>query len=330
MIAVICRSQIYFDLQHALVEQFQAAGHDVSKAYEIQSQKLYEMIVVIGINEFLDVGSLRAKRLIGVQTEQLPTPSTGVVSSLVVNHKVFRAARGWYDLLVEWHPDMFRHCYRGTKAVFLPYGGNVQRIADGLTKTHDIVFIGEPSSTDDRRRHLLAEIGKRYGIYPAGRWVWGNEKAIAIKRSRICLNLHRSQAPLFESPRFYDYASLGGFILSEPVHDSFPFVEGRDYVTFSSEHELLEKIEYYVVNELERIRIANSGRRVAATYSMAAMSGILVKEAERLLETPGMCRVIRVVRGCMGWPRLLDWRLRQSLRRQLVRLFGEWRHRDSN
>ncbi|MBR4515119.1 MAG: glycosyltransferase family 1 protein [Lachnospiraceae bacterium] len=55
---------------------------------------------------------------------------------------------------------------------------------------------------------------------------------------------------------------MGGFLLSnyQPELDEF-FVDGEDLVLYTSTHDLINKVEYYLSHEEERTAIALNGQQ---------------------------------------------------------------------
>jgi hypothetical protein len=83
-----------------------------------------------------------------------------------------------------------------------------------------------------------------------------------LSRAKIGLSLSMSVDRHQLKKQLIDTMYSGGLVMSErnPQIASI-FLEGEDYVAFSSKEELLEKINYYLEHEDERNRIAKSGYR---------------------------------------------------------------------
>ncbi len=95
------------------------------------------------------------------------------------------------------------------------------------------------------------------------------EMPLVFKKSRINLNISlrsiKSGMPL----RAFDIMGSGGFLLSNYQEDFFEnFTPGIDFVYYESEEDLLQKINYYLNHEDERIAIAKNGHdQVAAAHT---------------------------------------------------------------
>ncbi len=93
------------------------------------------------------------------------------------------------------------------------------------------------------------------------------EMPLVFKKSRINLNISlrsiKSGMPL----RAFDIMGSGGFLLSNYQEDFFEnFTPGIDFVYYESEEDLLQKINYYLNHEDERIAI-NGHDQVAAAHT---------------------------------------------------------------
>lgn len=101
-----------------------------------------------------------------------------------------------------------------------------------------------------------------YGLKHTPR-IW--DKQILYRRMRdvpICLNLIKGNAETSPNLRHFETTACGAFMLSYPMPDLGKFFElDRECVVFHNEHELLEKIQYYVAHPKERLEIALAGQR---------------------------------------------------------------------
>ena len=92
---------------------------------------------------------------------------------------------------------------------------------------------------------------------------------LVFKQSKINLNISlrsiKSGIPL----RAFDIMGSGGFLLSNFQADFLDdFIPGEDFVYYESKEDLLDKIDYYLIHEEERIAIAASGHdKVSANHT---------------------------------------------------------------
>ncbi len=90
---------------------------------------------------------------------------------------------------------------------------------------------------------------------------------LIFRHSKINLNMTskaiREGIPL----RIFDILGCGGFLLTN-YQSELPslFVLGRDFDVYGSEDELLEKTEFYLTHERDRMEIASCGLKTVKEY----------------------------------------------------------------
>lgn len=102
--------------------------------------------------------------------------------------------------------------------------------------------------------------------YPAVR---GEECLKALYSGKINLNITMRSIESGVPQRIYDIMSVGAFVLtswSEEIPQLFE--EGKEIVTFKTPEEMLQKIDYYLTHEKERLMIGYNGyKKVEECYS---------------------------------------------------------------
>lgn len=111
---------------------------------------------------------------------------------------------------------------------------------------------------------------------------WGIDMYRVLARSRIVVNRHIEAAEGFaNNMRLYESTGMGALLLTEAAPNlNTLFEPGREVVTYSSEDELVERIEHYASHEDERAAIARAGHERTLrehTYErrIAQLAGIL-------------------------------------------------------
>jgi spore maturation protein CgeB len=141
-------------------------------------------------------------------------------------------------------------------------------------KEIDLAFLGQISSYRNYRSKYIFEIMKNNipGIFSLfDREFQPNylEYSMLIAKSRIGLNFsfsvdcHQLKGRIFET-------ILSGTLLLESKNHQITnlFTEGEDYVAFEDEYDLIKKIKFFLKNEKEREKIANSGqKKILQKYS---------------------------------------------------------------
>jgi spore maturation protein CgeB len=170
----------------------------------------------------------------------------------------------------------------------------------------DVSFIGSWSPHKERllsalHRNLMPGQLRIWGNYwekctrPAlhecimGHAMLGDLYALAICASKINLGL------LYEGPRgassgdkitsrTFEIPASGGFLLHERTDEVAEyFAEGKEMACFSSDDELVDKVEYYLSNDVERKGVAHAGyeRCIAENSLSHRAQAILDKYRER-------------------------------------------------
>lgn len=95
------------------------------------------------------------------------------------------------------------------------------------------------------------------------------EMPLVFRQSKINLNISLRSILSGIPQRAFDIMGSGGFLLSNYQND-FPefFIPGEDFDFYESKTGLLDKIDYYLSHEAERIQIAQNGHdKIAAAHT---------------------------------------------------------------
>lgn len=144
-----------------------------------------------------------------------------------------------------------------------------------FNSAHDVVFVG--AMEDDRLSHLiyLAQNGIKVHVYGwvkevknqihpnlivHNRFLFEEEFSAALGCSKISLNFLRKMNRDLQTSRSVEIPGCGGFMLAERTDEhSQLFEEGKEAEFFSSKEELLQKVNYYLQHDQERLAIAKAG-----------------------------------------------------------------------
>ena len=98
-----------------------------------------------------------------------------------------------------------------------------------------------------------------------GAAVYGEEISKLFAVSRIHLNFLREQNKDSNNVRTFEIPGFGGFLLTQRSREQAEelYTEGEEIACFDTVEELLEKANYYLHNETERVAVALRGHRRA-------------------------------------------------------------------
>ncbi len=165
--------------------------------------------------------------------------------------------------------------------------------AMSLKKDIDIAFVGRYTPMFKDRNQFLLDVYKafknsyniQYFLLTGARFKglipiipWGLLKAYnkpvfledmfkVFNRSKIVLNTHSNITGSHKgNMRVFEALGSGSFMLSD--HGVYPehLEEGKDFVTYKSNKDMIEKINYYLKNDKEREEIALNGHKKIAQY----------------------------------------------------------------
>ena len=165
---------------------------------------------------------------------------------------------------------------RGIPSQFVPLGfheGMGGRL--DLVRDIDVLFIG---TLDDSRHRKALRFLRASGVNvrALGSWndalTWGESRTHLINRAKIFLNIQR-HAGQFSGYRMMLGMGNGAMVLSEPVHDPFPYEPGVHYISCTL-HDMPVTILKYLADDVARNKIAESGFGLA-TGSLTMEKSVL-------------------------------------------------------
>ena len=156
---------------------------------------------------------------------------------------------------------------------------------------HDILFVGNSRHVFRRIVKDLLPTDKDFGLYGGlwdqfidkkyikGRHIKNTELHKAYSSCKILLNDHWEDMAEkgFISNRLFDGFAAGAFVISDEVKGAED-IFGDALVTYSGADELHELIDYYLDNDLERVKKVEKGRKIVLA------NHTFEKRAERILE----------------------------------------------
>lgn len=290
-VAVIHDRPNYFGpFAAALKDELQARGVEILEAVKGAQTRVPDAIVVVGLHCFdpaqiRDVAGSEHAVIAGVQTEQLATPRQGAPQ--FGSRRLRRVLRALpiCDVVFDWSAENTRWLgERHPNVQFLPYGlieaRHWSESLDAIEPRFDIGFIGSLDAVSGRRRRLLDALAHDFSVHPgpdeATGGIWGVEKIRMMKECRVVLNLHAEASAVFEAPRFFDALGAGLALISEPVHDPFPFRSGIDFAEAST-LDLSAVVGQLLVDAPRRQQLAAAGQATARRNGMEVTARMVLR-----------------------------------------------------
>lgn len=133
----------------------------------------------------------------------------------------------------------------------------------GLLKKYDVTFIG---SKTNRRNTFLTALANYFKVYTPNIWNI-HELNQVFNESKIVLNIHLSDLPNMET-RIGEVLGSGSLLLTEGLSSNDLFIDGEHLVQWNRGdiEDLINKINYYLLHEAERERIAKNGHLFALEH----------------------------------------------------------------
>lgn len=216
------------------------------------------------------VGNLYLKKEEAMMTENIPEYYSGFVDAIAsVQEKIFG-----YNLVNDIVDREFAAKYF-TEISTSVDGSNVPREYVLATQVNKLV-------TGQERRRLLTEaaccndvhlftgkVSEDLGnVHIHGTVDYQKEMPEVFRKSKINLNITLRSITSGVPLRVFDILGAGGFCLTnyqEGIMEHFE--DGKDLVMYTSKEDMLEKIQYYLKHNDERIRIACNGHESVKKYS---------------------------------------------------------------
>lgn len=215
-----------------------------------------------------------------------------------------------YDLLVttkEWEVGLYKKS--GAKNVMLVLQGYGEKFSPHKMHTKqsfksDVCFIGHTQKDYAKKLKLISSMKidlkvwgdgwpnyslnnswTRSAVFESG--LWGEEYPIALSQTKIGLGFLGKHIPETSTTRQFEIPATGTFLLSERTEllQSL-FKEGRDADFFSSNDEMIDKIDFYLRHTDIRKRIALSGlnRCKSSGYASIDILSSIMKKVEKIGE----------------------------------------------
>lgn len=172
-----------------------------------------------------------------------------------------------FDYALVFHPGFDRKFeqFGHPQAICIPHAVEAD-LFEGVVaakKIYDVGWVGrlDGPSYSIRRRYIKG-LQERFLMNDIDRYYTLDEMAKNYQQSKIVINLSRDDYLQDANLRCFEVmASAALLITPQPTELSeLGFTEGTHYITFQTESQMYELVEYYLKNESERAVIAKSAR----------------------------------------------------------------------
>jgi len=190
--------------------------------------------------------------------ESSPIPTACVLSDTHRNPEARRMLASLFDYVVVYHRnhlEAYRDRQPGT-AHWVPYACDTDRVRDlGVPRDIEVAFVGRLYTRE--RRRIMRALTARYTTTEP-RTYRQDEIPSIYSRARIVIDLPPGDYIPF---RVFEAMSCGAMLLTKRMPSGIEelFREGEHYEAFSTERELLDKVERYIKDDEARARIAACG-----------------------------------------------------------------------
>ena len=147
---------------------------------------------------------------------------------------------------------------------------------------HDLIFIGR---RDKNRNNLIENLIKlkdvKFKLYGDSKdnMIFGEDYLDLLENSKMAINFSRyNDIPLYSSDRIIQLLAQGLLVFSPKIPEFNTLFTEEEVVYFDSFKELNEKINYYNLNDSERIKIAKNGwKRAHKEYNSTKITADIVE-----------------------------------------------------
>ena len=173
-----------------------------------------------------------------------------------------------FDYVFTWHPSyVSRFQEAGHPRVFaLPHAVDAGLFGEFIVDTerfYDIGFVGNRGLPQYRQRdRVISKLASRFRTNDFKQWYNKEEMAEVYRRSRISVNVSRSEFPQEANMRCYEAMAGGALLMTEIPTEltEWGFREGEHFIGWHSEEEIPDLVNQFLCRKEQRLAIARAGQ----------------------------------------------------------------------
>jgi Glycosyl transferases group 1/DUF based on E. rectale Gene description (DUF3880) len=173
-----------------------------------------------------------------------------------------------FDYVFTWHPSyVLQFQEAGHPRVFaLPHAVDAQLFGESIVdaeRLYDIGFVGNRGLTQYRRRdRVISKLASRFRTNDFKQSYNKEELAEVYRRSRITVNVSRSEFPQEANMRCYEAMAAGALLMTGIPTEltEWGFREGEHFIGWRSEEEIPDLVDQFLRHKEQRLAIARAGQ----------------------------------------------------------------------
>ena len=219
----------------------------------------------------------------------------GILGDDEFNYPQYRFLLGWFDLFVAYVKPCLEYYenFNLSKGYYFPnscYLHNKKFNEHSQKTKYDVVLVGAPIANRPEMVEGLINSGINLAIYGSPKWkkysftngyyfgfVDTNEFDIVLSNSKIVLAFLEDHitGALHMNTKIWEAVRVGRLPIVtyyDRLVEDYKLVDGVDIVMYKSQQELIDKVNYYVNNNEERLKIAKAlYEKVESSFEYSTM-----------------------------------------------------------
>lgn len=195
--------------------------------------------------------------------ERLPFPTACYLLDIPYGVKQRLVVAPFFDYVFTPHKEYLETLQQVNENVFwLPFACDPEvHRRHKVEKVYEVAFAGG-NPPGSMRRKILDKLARYFKMNDYTRYYMPEEWALIYSQAKIIFNKSWTKEL---NMRPFEALSCDSLLLTEKSSNGWDdlFVDGKHFVSYSSEDELFEKIRYYLTHDEEREKIAEAGHKLA-------------------------------------------------------------------